>query len=163
LLSFPYADVQPVLDNVPQDAAISGISISLDHPLDEATTQTIEDAANAVISYADPFVDDPSITQLSSVADSAYDDWDASSSMSGATASDISAANSAGTTSQAFSPRSPSSGASVNHYYFFRDSVVVAPNSNVHGATVIHGGSQNSGSVNNQIQITPETPPSASS
>lgn len=59
----------PPLDNLPDDAEVSGIAVTLPGPLDAATQQTLESAANAIrtasiLGCSDPFVDNPEVLQL---------------------------------------------------------------------------------------------------
>ncbi|KIJ60043.1 hypothetical protein HYDPIDRAFT_117734 [Hydnomerulius pinastri MD-312] len=160
LLSVPSEDVAPVGGGLPSDANICGIAVALDGPLDEETMRTITDAANTIASCADPFADNPFIDQLSSVAESMLSDSDLTSVNAVNTASSgVAAANrlsSASTSSQASDTTSPGSAASIQNFFIFKNSVM-APNSNVNGATLNQGGSQNSGSVNHLLS--PSAPP----
>ncbi|KAF8836448.1 hypothetical protein BDN67DRAFT_974161 [Paxillus ammoniavirescens] len=163
LLSLVGADLESVDDASP-DAHITGIAVNVDGPLSEEASKILDDAAKSVASRPDPLTD-PFINKLSSVCEAAVAEEPGPTTTSDPTTpSDDEIANRisiASTLSQALLPASPTSGTSINCFFFGNS--VMAPNSNVHGATLMQGGSQNSGSVNNDIQMTPETLPSASS
>ncbi|KIJ60039.1 hypothetical protein HYDPIDRAFT_117728 [Hydnomerulius pinastri MD-312] len=157
LLSVPREDVRPVgVDGVPSDASIAGFAITLDGPLDEDTARTITDAANTFATYAGPFADDPFVDPLSSVGDGMSDSGLSITTSVAADSSDNAIAiQMSSSSSQVSSPTSVGSRASINNYYVFHNSVY-SPNSNVNGATLNQGGSQNSGSVNHHLM--PPTP-----
>ncbi|KAG1799167.1 uncharacterized protein BJ212DRAFT_1402272 [Suillus subaureus] len=140
LLSVASKNVERVeYDNLPSDACISGIAVSLDEPLDEPTASYFTEAANFIASRVDllseenPFADDFQVedsgasagTEPSSTADSATND-DGVASPSSPRLSETSP---------------PGSG---NNYFIFNNSYV-ASRSVISTPTLNHGGSHNQG------------------
>ncbi|KAH0830129.1 hypothetical protein J3R83DRAFT_1475 [Lanmaoa asiatica] len=135
-----YRDGLP--DNLPPDATVTGLAVTIDGSIDEDTERSIIQAANSLVN---PFADNPFSDPLKSVADSLFRDWDASSVAGGPTASSDGASD-IGAASQTSSPTGSGSGASVNYNINFIRNSIISPNSTLRGATLNQGGTGNSGS-----------------
>jgi len=149
LLSFTGDDIQPVNGDVPPGTELGGIAVRLEHPLDDTVQQQILDAANTIVASSAAFEGDETISDTTSFLSDDY--FSAAESLLSLISDDTEE-----TPEDASSPASPTSQTIIQNQYNYYGSII-SPQSNVLGATVQLGGSQNSGSVSHTITPSNDT------
>ncbi|KAF8134309.1 hypothetical protein EV363DRAFT_1323067 [Boletus edulis] len=140
LLSFAAEEIQPVDGDAPPGTELGGIAIRLEQPLDDTAQQQMLDAANTIVSSSAAFGVDETISGENTSSVLSEDYYSAAESLS------LNSSDTKETPEDASSPPSPTLPTTIQNQYFIGCNFF-SPHSNVQGATIQFGGSQNSGSV----------------